>query len=77
MDLRDNPNQSPPYEDWPNRNPKPQNVTLIIDYNLRSLIMCHVPNFGMGHNGLITFSIFMRVFQIDAKGQINAKEENY
>ena len=31
----------------------------------------------MGHNGLITFSIFIRFFQIDAKGQIIAKEENY
>ena len=37
----------------------------------------HVPNFALGHNGLITFSIFMRVCQIDAKGQIIAKEENY
>ena len=25
----------------------------------------HVPNFELGLNGLITFSIFMRVFQID------------
>ena len=38
---------------------------------------CHVPNFELGHNGLITFSIFMRVCQNDAKGQIIAKEENY
>ena len=38
---------------------------------------CHVPNFALGHNGLITFSIFKRVCQIDAKGQIIAKEENY
>ena len=30
--------------------------------------ICHVPNFALGQNGLITFSIFMRVFQIDAKG---------
>ena len=37
----------------------------------------HVPNFSLGHNGLITFTIFMRVFQIDVKGQIIAKEENY
>ena len=37
----------------------------------------HVPNFALGHNGLITFTIFMRVFQIDAKGQIIANEENY
>ena len=37
----------------------------------------HVPNFSLGHNGLITFSIFIRVFQIDTKGQIIAKEENY
>ena len=37
----------------------------------------HVPNFSLGHNGLITFSIFMRDFQIDAKGQIIYKEENY
>ena len=37
----------------------------------------HVPNFSLDHNGIITFSIFMRVFQIDAKGQIIAKEENY
>ena len=35
----------------------------------------HVPNFALGHNGLITFSIFIRVCQIDAKGQIIAKEE--
>ena len=39
--------------------------------------ICHVPNFALGHNGLITFSIFMRVCQIDAKGQIIPKEENY
>ena len=39
--------------------------------------ICHVPNFSLGHNGLITFSMFMRVCQIDAKGQIIAKEENY
>ena len=38
---------------------------------------CHVQNFALGHNGLITFVIFMRVCQIDAKGQIIAKEENY
>ena len=38
--------------------------------------ICHVPNFALGHNGLITFSIFVRVFQIDAKGQIIAKEGN-
>jgi len=37
----------------------------------------HVPNFALGQNGLITFSIFMRFCQIDAKGQILAKEENY
>ena len=37
----------------------------------------HVPKFSLGHNGLITFSIFIRVCQIDAKGQIIAKEENY
>ena len=37
----------------------------------------HVPNFSLGHNGLITFSIFIRVCQIDAKGQIISKEENY
>ena len=37
----------------------------------------HVPNFSLGHNGIITFSIFMRVCQIDAKGQIIAKEESY
>ena len=37
----------------------------------------HVPNFATGHNGLIIFSIFMRVCQNDAKGQIIAKEENY
>ena len=41
------------------------------------VIECHVPNFALGHNGLITFSIFMRVSRIDAKGQIIAKEENY
>ena len=35
----------------------------------------HVPNFALGHNGLIIFSIFMRVCQIDAKGQIIAKEK--
>ena len=39
--------------------------------------LCHVPNFELDHNGLITFSIFMRFCQIDAKGQIIAKEENY
>ena len=39
--------------------------------------ICHVPNFTLGHNGLITFSIFMRVCQIDAKGQIITHEENY
>ena len=38
--------------------------------------VCHVPNFSLGHNGLITFTIFMRVCQIDAKGQIIV-EENY
>ena len=38
---------------------------------------CHVPNFALGHNVLITFSIFMRVPQIDAKGQLIANEENY
>ena len=37
----------------------------------------HVLNFALGHNGIITFTIFMRVFQIDDKGQIIAKEENY
>ena len=37
----------------------------------------HVPNFSLGHNGLIKFSIFIRVCQIDAKGQIIAKDENY
>ena len=37
----------------------------------------HAQKFSLGHNVLITFSIFMRVFQIDAKGQIIAKEENY
>ena len=37
----------------------------------------HVPNFSFGNNGLVTFSIFMRVCQIDAKGQIIAKKENY
>ena len=37
----------------------------------------HVPNFAFGHNGLITFSILIIVYQIDAKGQIIAKEENY
>ena len=35
----------------------------------------HVQNFALGHNVLITFSIFMRFCQIDAKGQIIAKEE--
>ena len=35
------------------------------------MIYFHVLNFVLGHNGLITFSIFMRVCQIDAK------EENY
>ena len=39
-------------------------------------VICHVPNFALGHNGLITFSIFMRVCQINAKGQIIV-EENY
>ena len=37
----------------------------------------HVPNFVLGHNGLIIFSIFLIVYQIDSKGQIIAKEENY
>ena len=37
----------------------------------------NVPNFELGHNGLITFTIFMRVCQIGSKGQIIAKEENY
>ena len=37
----------------------------------------HVPNFSLGQNVLVTFSIFIRVFQIDAKGEIIAKEENY
>ena len=37
----------------------------------------HVPNFSLGHNFLITFSIFIIFCQIDAKGQIIAKEENY
>ena len=37
----------------------------------------HVPNFSLGHNGLITFYIFIRVCQIDGKGQIIAKEETY
>ena len=37
----------------------------------------HVPNFALGHNFVIIFSIFIRVFQIDAKGQILANEENY
>ena len=32
---------------------------------------------ALAHNGLITFSIFIRVCQIDAKGQIITKEENY
>ena len=40
-------------------------------------MFCHVPNFALGHNGLITFAIFIRVCQIDTKGQIIAKEENY
>ena len=31
-------------------------------------MICHVPNFSLGQNGLITFSIFIRVCQIDAKG---------
>ena len=30
--------------------------------------ICHIPDFALGHNVLITFSIFMRVCQIDAKG---------
>ena len=38
---------------------------------------CHVPNFSWGHIGVIKFSMFMRVCQIDAKGQIIAKEKNY
>ena len=38
---------------------------------------CHIQKFSLGCNGLITFSILMRVCQIDAKGQIIAKEENY
>ena len=40
-------------------------------------VIFHVPNFALGHNGLITFSIFIIVFQIDSKSQIIAKEENY
>ena len=43
--------------------------------SITDIEQCHVPNFSLGHNGLITFSIFMRVCQIDAKGQIIAKEE--
>ena len=39
--------------------------------------ICHVPNFEMVKNGLITFSILIIVCQIDAKGEIIAKEENY
>ena len=39
--------------------------------------ICHVPNFSLGHNGLITFYICIRVCQIDAKGDIITKEENY
>ena len=31
-------------------------------------------DFSLGHNGLITFSIFVIVFQIDVDGQIIAKE---
>ena len=38
---------------------------------------CHVVNFALDHNGLITFSIFMRACQINAKGQIIVKEKNY
>ena len=37
----------------------------------------HVTNFELGHNFLITFYIFIIFFQIDAKGQIIAQEENY
>ena len=37
----------------------------------------HVPNFKLGHNGLITFCIFMIFCEIDAKGQSISKEENY
>ena len=36
----------------------------------------HVPNIALGHNGLIIFPIFVILYQIDAKGQIIAKEEN-
>ena len=35
----------------------------------------HVPNFSLGHNGLITFTIFLRFCQIDTKGQIIANEK--
>ena len=54
---------------------------LFFHYNsaqlIQSTVVCHLPNFALGHNGLITFVIFMRVCQIDAKGQIIAKEKNY
>ena len=46
-------------------------------YILPTRTRFHVLNFSWGHNGLIKFSMFMRVCQIDAKGQIIAKEENY
>ena len=44
----------------------------IFDWSLEACM--HLEN---GGNGLITFSIFMRVCQMDAKGQIIAKKENY
>ena len=45
--------------------------------NYFGYVLCHVPDFAFGQNGLITFAIFTRVCQIDAKGQIIDKEENY
>ena len=52
-------------------------ISRFLAWKVESGVECHVPNFALGHNCLITFSIFMRVCQIDAKGQIIAKEENY
>ena len=51
-------------------------LKLLDDKKYWEASICHVPNFALGHDGLITFAIFIRVCQIDAKGQIIA-EENY
>ena len=52
-------------------------LKLLEDKKYWEVRIFHVPIFSLGHNFLITFFIFMRFCQIDAKGQIIAKEENY